>query len=78
VVTDAEDEDAISAPGAAPIGDAELGAVGVGELHATRPMLPIANAMSGREARVTQKAMVLLLWSRMTRGRGSVRCGPPY
>jgi hypothetical protein len=72
VVTDVEDVDAISAPGAAPIGDAELGAVGAGELHAARPMLKIANPMNGRASRVTQKAMVLLLWSRMTRGRG---CG---
>jgi hypothetical protein len=46
VVTDAEDGDAISAPGAAPIGDAGLGAVGAGELHAARPMLPMANAMN--------------------------------
>jgi hypothetical protein len=58
VVSDAEDAEAVPAGGGASIGDAELGAVGVGELHATRPRLPIASAMNGRDSRVTQKAIV--------------------
>jgi hypothetical protein len=63
VVADAEDTDAVMAPGAASLAECELGAVGVAELHAVSAMLTNAGAMNGRNRPVTRIAMLLLLWS---------------
>ena len=69
-----DDTEAVTASGAASLAESELGAVGVAELHATRPRLPIASAMNSRDSRVSQKRILLLLWSRITLGPG---WGPP-